>query len=328
MRFVIFGAGAVGSTVGAHFSKAGTAVLLIGDPPHVEKIQADGLKMSGKYGEFVTAPPACSTLDEWQFRADDVIFLCVKTYDSPVAIEQLRAKVPPETPIFCLQNTMTNEELCGRALSPCLWCGSASGCTLCLSRRGWPPRRQFASDWPLSPPVLTRQRNGLWPRCKPPTMGGALTDDILACKWGQVLYQSDERARPRFSTAPGPELLNDPDSRLFMGDLLEEAQQVLTQTEIKLKTLPGDRPLPDMVTALQRTDFTPKQLPARSTHVFPSMWQDVFCRRARTEARYLNGRVREMGQQLGIATPHQCPPHPGGRHNGGATGTARDVHTV
>ena len=52
MRFVIFGAGAVGSTVGAHLSKAGTAVLLIGDPPHIEKIQADGLKMSGKYGDL------------------------------------------------------------------------------------------------------------------------------------------------------------------------------------------------------------------------------------------------------------------------------------
>jgi len=29
----------------------------------------------------------------------------------------------------------------------------------------------------------------------------------------------------------------------------------------------------------------------------------VFCRRGRTEARYLNGRVNEMGQQLGLETP-------------------------
>ena len=58
-----------------------------------------------------------------------------------------------------------------------------------------------------------------------------------------------------------------------------------------------------MVTALRRPDFAPQPLPDRSSHVFPSMWQDVFCRRGRTEARYLNGRVHEMGQQFGIATP-------------------------
>ena len=82
MRFVIFGAGAVGSTVGAHLSKAGAAVLLIGDPPHIEKIQTDGLKMSGKYGEFVTMPVACSALDDWQFQSDDV-FSCVSKPMTP-----------------------------------------------------------------------------------------------------------------------------------------------------------------------------------------------------------------------------------------------------
>ena len=53
MRFVIFGAGAVGSVIGGHLAKAGAQVLLVGDPPHVEKIQQAGLKLSGKYGEFV-----------------------------------------------------------------------------------------------------------------------------------------------------------------------------------------------------------------------------------------------------------------------------------
>ncbi len=49
MRFVIFGADAGGSTVGAHLSRADAAALLSGGPPHIERIQTDGLKMSGKY---------------------------------------------------------------------------------------------------------------------------------------------------------------------------------------------------------------------------------------------------------------------------------------
>ena len=28
--------------------------------------------MSGKYGEFVATPAACSALDDWQFQPDDV----------------------------------------------------------------------------------------------------------------------------------------------------------------------------------------------------------------------------------------------------------------
>ena len=301
MRFVIFGAGAVGSTVGAHFSKAETDVLLIGDPPHIEKIQSDGLKMSGKYGEFVTSPPVCSAVDDWQFQADDVIFLCVKTYDTSVAIEQLRAKVPPETPVFCLQNTMTNEELVTEHFS------NVYGAALHLgSRFIFPGEVGHLGGNSL---VIGRYPEGLDETAErvvaalqAADMGGALTDDIRACKWAKFCINL-MNAPAAILDVSGAEAFNDRDTRLFLGDMLQEAQHVLAQAEIKLKTLPGDQPLPEMVTGLHHPDFTPKQLPDRSTHVFPSMWQDVFCRRGRTEARYLNGRVHEMGQQLGVATP-------------------------
>ncbi len=301
MRFVIFGAGAVGSTVGAHLSKAGTDVLLIGDPPHIEKIRVDGLKMSGKYGEFVATPTACSALDDWQFQPDDVVFLCVKTYDTPVALEQLRAKVPPDTPIFCLQNTMTNEELAVEHFS------HVYGVALHLGARFvFPGEVGHLGGNSL---VIGRYPGGLDETAEQvvatlqaANMGGTLTDDILACKWAKFCINL-MNASAAILDRSGPELLNDPASRRLCGDMLAEAQHVLARAEIKLKTLPGDQPLPDMVTTLGRTDFTPQPLPDRSTHVFPSMWQDVFCRRGRTEARYLNGRVREMGQQLGITTP-------------------------
>ena len=301
MRFVIFGAGAVGSTVGAHLSKAGTDVLLIGDPPHIEKIRADGLKMSGKYGEFVTAPPACSALGDWQLQPDDVVFLCVKTYDTPVALEQLRAKIPSDTPIFCLQNTMTNEELAVEHFS------HVYGVALHLGARFVSPGE--VGHLGGNSLVIGRYPNGLDETAEQAVtalqaakLGGTLTDDILACKWAKFCINL-MNAPAAILDRSGPELLNDPASRRLCGDMLAEAQYVLARAEVKLKTLPGDQPLPDMVTNLGRTDFTPQPLPDRSTHVFPSMWQDVFCRRGRTETRYLNGRVREMGQQLGVATP-------------------------
>ena len=301
MRFIIFGAGAVGSTVGAHFSKAGTDVLLIGDPPHIEKIQTNGLKMSGKYGEFVTSPPGCSSLDDWQFQPDDIVFLCVKTYDTPVVIDQLRSKVPPETPIFCLQNTMTNEELVAAHFT------HVYGAALHLGARFvFPGEVGHLGGNSL---VIGRHPGGIDETAEQvvaalqaANMGGALTDDILACKWAKFCINL-MNAPAAILNMSGAEAFNNQETRFFFGDMLEEAQNVLAKAEIKLKTLPGDQPLPDMVKALHQSDFTPKQLPDRSTHVFPSMWQDVFCRRGRTEARYLNGRVHDMGQQLGVATP-------------------------
>lgn len=78
---------------------------------------------------------------------------------------------------------------------------------------------------------------------------------------------------------------------------------MLAKAEVPLKTLPGDQSLPEMITSLRRTDFTPRPLPDRALQVYPSMWQDLFCRRGRTEARYLNGKIAEMGQHLSIPTP-------------------------
>ena len=157
-------------------------------------------------------------------------------------------------------------------------------------------------------------------------MGGTLTDDILACKWAKFCINL-MNAPAAILDRSGPELLNDLASRRLCGDMLAEAQHALARAEIKLKTLPGDQPLPDMVTAFRQTDFTPQPLPARSTHVFPSMWQDVFCRRGRTEARYLKRSGPRDGTTARGCHADQRSPHPGGRHHGGATGTAGHVYT-
>lgn len=301
MRIVIFGAGAVGSTVGAHLSKAGTDVLLIGDPPHIERIRTAGLKMSGRYGEFVVAPPAGAVPDEWRVQPDDVVFLCVKTYDTAVAVEQLSSKLPPNMPIFCLQNTMTNEELVAKQFS------NVYGAALHLGARYIFPgevghlggnsvvigRYPAGTDATAERVVEALQQAGL---------SGVLTENVVACKWAKFCINL-MNAPCAILDKSGAEAFNDPTTRLLLGDMLEEARQVLAKTDTKLVTLPGDRPLPDMVRDLLRPDFTPEPLPDRSRQVFPSMWQDVYCRRGRTEARYLNGRVEELGQRLGIATP-------------------------
>ena len=301
MRFVIFGAGAVGSVIGSHLAKAGAQVLLVGDPPHVEKIQQAGLKLTGKYGEFVTRPPACSSLTDWQYQPDDVICLAVKTYDTPVALEQLQTKVPPETPIFCLQNTVTNEELVAkhftRVYGVALHLGARfifpgevshlGGNTLVIGR--YPQGQDSVADEAVS----SLSKAGLQ---------AMLTEEIMSYKWAKLCVNLLNSPLAILGLS-GEEALNNPQVRPFLAEVLEEARQVLAKAEVPLKTLPGDQPLPEMVTSLRRADFTPRPASDRALRVYPSMWQDLFCRRGRTEARYLNGKIAELGQPLSIRTP-------------------------
>ncbi|HEV8714992.1 MAG TPA: ketopantoate reductase family protein [Candidatus Binatia bacterium] len=301
MRFIIVGAGAVGSVVGSHLTKAGAQVVLVGDPPHIEKIRRHGLSLTGKYGEFVTYPSTCASFGEWQYQPDDVIFLAVKTYDTPVALEQLGTKVPADTPVFCLQNTVSNEPLAAqhftRVYGVALHLGARfifpgevshlGGNTLVIGRY---PRGQDA----LADTVVTALNSA--------KLHGVSTDDVMAYKWAKLCINLLNSPLAILGLS-GEEAWNDSEVRPLLAAILDEAKQVLGKSEIPLKTLPGDQPLTEMIAAFRRADFTPRPLSERALQVYPSMWQDLYCRRGRTEARYLNGKIVELGQQMAIPTP-------------------------
>jgi 2-dehydropantoate 2-reductase len=301
MRFVVFGAGAVGGVIGSHLAKAGEQVLLIGDPPHMEKIRQHGLKLGGKYGEFVTHPPVCSALNDWQHQPEDVICLAVKTYDTPVALEQLRTKVPADTPILCFQNTVDNEEMVAQHFS------RVYGVALHLGARFVFPgevshlggNTLVIGRYPQGQDTVAEQVVAALNKA---TLKGVLTDEIMSYKWAKFCVNLLNSPLAILGLS-GEEAFNIPEMRLFLAEVFEEARQVLGRAELPLKTLPGDQPLPEMIASMRRPDFTPRPLSDRALQVYPSMWQDLYCRRGRTEVRYLNGKVAELGQRFSIPTP-------------------------
>ena len=58
MRYIIYGAGAVGGSIGARLFEAGHEVVLIARGPHLEAIQRDGLMVRTPEGESTTRVPA------------------------------------------------------------------------------------------------------------------------------------------------------------------------------------------------------------------------------------------------------------------------------
>jgi len=108
MRFVVFGAGAIGGLLGARLFQNGADVTLIARGDHARAL-ASGLVLEAP-DESVTLPiPVVTDAGDVSWTDDTVVFLGMKSQDTEDALARLVAVAPPETPIVCLQNGVENE---------------------------------------------------------------------------------------------------------------------------------------------------------------------------------------------------------------------------
>ena len=111
MRYIIYGAGAIGGVVGAKLFQQGCDVVLIARGAHLDAIRRDGLTLATS-AETVQLPIAVAGHpSELKFGADDVIILGMKTQDTAAALDDLRNAEGETLPIFCAQNGVENERL-------------------------------------------------------------------------------------------------------------------------------------------------------------------------------------------------------------------------
>ena len=103
---VVFGAGAVGSWLGALLHRAGHDVTLVGREEHVAVVNARGLQVSGK-SELLARPRAVTRPEA---RTPDVLLVTVKAYDTRRAAQEMRPLVGPATAIVSVQNGLGNVE--------------------------------------------------------------------------------------------------------------------------------------------------------------------------------------------------------------------------
>src|SRR4029078_7271148 len=92
MRIVIAGAGAVGGYIGARLAKAGADVVLFARGPHLEAMQARGLRVTSAEGGLEVRPQV--TGDLATIGTADVVFLGVKAHG-------LTALAPALAPLLC-----------------------------------------------------------------------------------------------------------------------------------------------------------------------------------------------------------------------------------
>ncbi len=111
MRYIIYGAGGVGATIGARLFHGGHETVLICRGDHLTAIRERGLQfVTHDLGTINLPVPAVGHPNEIEWTEDDVVILGMKTQDTEGALLDLEASAGGiEPPIICAQNGVENE---------------------------------------------------------------------------------------------------------------------------------------------------------------------------------------------------------------------------
>lgn len=293
MRYLILGAGALGTVFGAFLLRAGHPVDFLGRGSHFQRLLATGLRIDGIWGEFALGPVTTPGPHPEPY---DIILLCVKSFDTRMACEQTRHLLAPGGLIISLQNGLGNLEEISRVFGAHRTVG---GRVIFGARISEPGR---ATVTVYAAPVLL---GALSPEADHALLERVALDlnqagiptqvvaDIMPPLWDKVLYNCALNALAAILGVPYGDLAADADTREFMRLIVAEIYAVAQALGIAL-TLP--------TAADYFEHFLTRLVPPTAAHR-PSMWQDLQAGR-RTEIEALNGAICRYGAEVGLPTPY------------------------
>lgn len=293
MRYLVMGAGALGSVFGGLLQQSGQSVAFIGRGPHFEHITTRGLTIEGIWGEFQVGPvaPQPDSSDGYE-----VILLCVKSFHTREACRRVNGLLAPQGIIVSVQNGLGNLEIIAREFGPDRTVGARVIFGAHLLRPGVARVTVYAEPVlvgalvPASPqPALARAAADL-NRAGIPTLQ---VDDILTHLWGKVLYNCALNPLGAILGVQYGALGDNPQTRDLMRRIIEEIYRVAGVQGV---------PLVHADPATYFNFFMENLVPATAKH-WPSMWQDLQAGR-RTEIEALNGAICRYGAAVGVPTPY------------------------
>lgn len=109
MRYVVYGAGAVGGVIGGSLHRSGASVTLVARGAHLEAIRRDGLVLDAGDGRHRIDAPATDTAAEVAWTDDTVVVLAVKSHQAATALDDLRRHAPAGVAVMCATNGVATE---------------------------------------------------------------------------------------------------------------------------------------------------------------------------------------------------------------------------
>ncbi|NOY86089.1 MAG: ketopantoate reductase family protein [Deltaproteobacteria bacterium] len=293
-RYLILGAGAIGSVFGGMLAEGGNEVILVGRPAHMDAVNQDGLRIEGLFGthHVRNVHGAVSLTEVGEVPAPDAVLLTVKSCDTAEAVDRLADSglVGADTIVVSLQNGLGNVEALAEAFD---WKRVLGGRVIFgaeIVRPGSVKVTVWADKVLLGGHDVSKASRlaAEFSRCGIET---ETAEDISAALWAKVLYNVGLNALSAILEVPYGELVEEKNVRILLEKVIREAYAVASH-ETGLPWKSEDEYL---------NYFRERLLPPTASH-HSSMLQDI--RKGRkTEIESINGEVLRRGEHLGIDTP-------------------------
>jgi len=299
-RYLIYGAGALGSVLGGFLQESGQSVVYAGRGEHFSALQKKGLKITGIWGDHIIPPSKIAALDGMapQVRKFTTILLCVKSKDTDDAAAQAAPLLEEDGIMVSIQNGLNNWETIARHVGEDRTVGARVIFGAEIPAPGLARVTVNADDVLLGEPFLPVNRPLLQTLQEDLQLSGIPTrvvssEEIRAAIWGKVLYNGSLNPLGALLEVPYGRLGDNEESREIIKNILKEIFQVMRAKQVKVPYTDWE----DYYRFLME-----KQLPPTVGHR-ASMLQDIL-RGRKTEIDALNGAICQYARELGIQTPY------------------------
>jgi 2-dehydropantoate 2-reductase len=307
-KVLVYGSGAIGGYLGSRLLHSGNKVVMLDRPSMAEEINQAGIIVEEAGAVIHVKPQAVSTLPEAYALNDtyDLILLGLKSYDLPVALNDLAAHKPEGATILTVQNGIgiehpfietfgKNRILAGSLTTPVSKKGpfhlvverSGRGLGLAPTQSG-----QSISQW------IT-----LFNEAEIESIGLA---DFESMKWSKAFLNIVSNASSAILDMTPGEVYSDPDLFRLEVAMLRETVSVMRKRNLEVVNLPGS-PARSLALAVQ---YAPLLLlkPILTRIVaggrgdkMPSFYIDLVSGRGKSEVIYHNGAIAAAGEEAGLA---------------------------
>ncbi|AFZ69670.1 ketopantoate reductase family protein [Deinococcus peraridilitoris] len=305
MKLLIWGAGAIGGTIGAYLVRAGHDITFVDRAPeHVQAIQVTGLQITGPIEEFTVQAPAF-TPDELQGQWDTVL-LCTKAQDTRSAARALAPHLSDSGSVVSVQNGLNalvlNEEVgAHRVLASFVNFGADYLEPGVIHYGGHGAVVIGEQDGQLTP--RARALHTLLRQFEP---NAVLTPNINGYLWSKLAYGA-----LLFATALTndgiADALNRPEDRELYIALAQEVLRVADVHGVTPEAFNGFDPAaftPGASVAAARQSMQDMVVHNRkSAKTHSGIWRDLAIRKRRTEVDAQVGWVVHFGEQHQLPTP-------------------------
>jgi 2-dehydropantoate 2-reductase len=291
MRYVIYGAGAIGASIGGRLFEAGREVVLIARGAHYEAMRDNGgLRLADPERTRVLDIPVADGPDAVDWRAGDVAVLAMKTQDTAGALAALAASAPPSIAVVCAQNGVENERMALRRFA-----NVYGMCVILASAHLEPGAVEYyylpmpgLLDVGCYPSGIDGTAETVAADLRAAGFGSKAEPDIMRWKYGKLLSNLGNALDAAAGMAA---------RRTDLGARAhQEGIDCLAAAGIEFASMDENR-------AKHGVDrFESRPVEGR-THPGSSSWQSLARGTGAIEADFLNGEIVLLGRELGIATP-------------------------